>query len=92
MSKKVIIHIDDDVYKTLADHANAEKRSIASFIEMAAMQYTKESEFVDIDEMSDIIEDSGLIKRLKQGMGDAKARRGRKISVLTASHRKEAYR
>ena len=77
MPKTITMRLDDDAYKTLAERASAEKRSISSFIEMAALQYTKESEFVDIEEMSDIIEDKGLIRRLRQGIRDAKARRGR---------------
>lgn len=77
MAKTITIRIEDDVYRTFVDRAAAEKRSISSFIEMAALQYTKESEFVDIEEMSDIIEDKGLIRRLKQGIRDAKAKRGR---------------
>lgn len=80
MAKTITIRLKDDIYKTFADHAEAEKRSIASFIEMAAFQYTKESEFVDIEEMGDIIDDPGLIRRLKQGIADARARRGRFVA------------
>ena len=80
MPKTITIRIEDDIYKTFADRAEAEKRSISSFIEMAALQYTKESEFVDIEEMSDILEDSGLIRRLKKGIRDTKARKGRFVA------------
>lgn len=80
MPKTVTIRIEDDVYKTFADHAEAEKRSISSFIEMAALQYTKESEFVDVEELEDILEDTGLIRRLKQGIRDAKAGKGRFVA------------
>lgn len=80
MPKTITIRIDDGVYKTFAEHAEAEKRSISSFIEMAALQYTKASEFVDIDEMGDILEDNGLVRRLKQGISDAKARKGRFVA------------
>lgn len=80
MAKTVTIRIEDEVYKTFSEHAEAEKRSISSYIELAALQYAKESEFVDMDEMSDILEDEGLIRRLKQGIRDAKARKGRFVA------------
>lgn len=80
MPKTITIRINNDVYKTFVDHAEAEKRSISGFIEMAALQYTKESEFVDIEEMGNILEDDGLIRRLKQGINDAKARKGRFVA------------
>lgn len=80
MPKTITMRIDDDVYETFAEHAEAEKRSISKFIEMAALQYTKESEFVDIEEMADILDDDGLIRRLKQGMADAKAGKGKIVA------------
>ena len=55
MPKTITMRVNDETYKTFANHAEAEKRSISTFIEMAALQYTKESEFVDIEEMGDMI-------------------------------------
>lgn len=78
--KTITIRVNNDVYKTFAEHAEAERRSISSFIEMAVLQYTKESEFVDIEEMSDILEDDGLIRRIKAGIADAKAKRGKFVA------------
>lgn len=77
MAKTVTLRIEDEVYKTFLEHAEAEKRSLSSFIELAALQYARELEFVDIEEMNDILGDAGLVKRLKQGIKDANARRGR---------------
>ena len=80
MPKTITLRINDKEYKTLAEHAEVEKRSIANFIEMAALQYAKESDFADIEEMNDILEDEGLIKRIKQGINDAKAGKGRFVA------------
>jgi predicted transcriptional regulator len=80
MPKTITLRIKDDVYRTLSERAEAEKRSISNFIEMAALQYTKESEFVDIEEMTDIIKDEGLIKRMKQGIRDARSGKGRFVA------------
>jgi predicted transcriptional regulator len=80
MPKTITLRIDDDVYKTLSEHAESEKRSISNFIEMAALQYAKESEFVDIEEMHDIMGDKGLIRRMRRGIKDATAKRGRFVA------------
>ncbi|PIR16952.1 MAG: CopG family transcriptional regulator [Deltaproteobacteria bacterium CG11_big_fil_rev_8_21_14_0_20_49_13] len=80
MPKTITLRINDKEYKTLAERAEAEKRSISNFIEMAALQYIKESEFADIEEMNDIMDDEGLLKRLKQGMNDAKSGKGRFVA------------
>jgi uncharacterized protein (DUF1778 family) len=80
MPKTITLRINDKEYKTLAEHAEAEKRSIANFIEMAALQYAKESDFADVEEMNDILEDEGLVKRIKQGLNDAKAGKGRFVA------------
>ena len=80
MPKTITIRMDDDDYKTLSEHAAAEKRTISNFIELAALQYAKESEFVDTEEMTDILEDKPLLNRLKQGIKDAKARKGRLVA------------
>lgn len=80
MPKTITLRIDDDDYKTLAEHAEAERRPISNFIEMAALQYAREQEFVDIEEMHDILSDKSLIRRMRKGISDAKARRGRVIA------------
>jgi predicted transcriptional regulator len=80
MPKTITIRMDDDVYKTLSEHATAEKRSISNFIEVAALQYARETEFVDIEEMNNILEDKSLINRIKQGIRDAKTRKGRFVA------------
>ena len=80
MPKTVTIRMNDGTYKKLSEHAAAEKRSISNFIELAALQYAKESEFADTEEMNDILEDKPLIERMKQGMRDAKVRKGRFVA------------
>ncbi len=80
MAKTVTLRIDDKVYKTFSERAMAEKRSLASFIELAALQYAKESEFVELEEMNDILNDKTLLHKIKQGIKDAKAKRGKYIA------------
>ena len=54
-----------------------ENRSISNFVETAAMKYIEEIEFADDLEMETIESDRELIEGIRQGIDDAKARRGR---------------
>ncbi|MFA4874497.1 MAG: ribbon-helix-helix protein, CopG family [bacterium] len=80
MAKTVTIRVEDDVYKDFARHAEEEKRSLGKFIENAVIQYTKRSAFADDEELREIAEDEGLVRRLKQGVEDAKKGRGRFVA------------
>ena len=77
MSKTVSLRIDDDVYKHLQAHAEAENRSLSNFIETAAMRYMELIDYADEFEMAEIAGNTMLLQRLKQGMDDANNRRGR---------------
>lgn len=80
MAKTVTIRIEDDIYESFARHAEEEKRSLSKFIEHAVIQYTKRSAFTDDEEMREISEDEGLVRRIKQGTEDAKKGRGRFVA------------
>ncbi|MFH1830607.1 MAG: ribbon-helix-helix protein, CopG family [Pseudomonadota bacterium] len=80
MAKTVTIRIEDDIYESFARHAEEEKRSLNKFIEHAVIQYTKRSAFIDDEEMREISEDEGLLRRMKQGIEDAKKGRGRFVA------------
>ena len=56
-----------------------ENRSISNFVETAAMKYIEEIEFADDLEMEAVESDRELIKGIRQGIDDAKARRGRLV-------------
>ena len=48
------------------------KRKISSFIEYATLQYLTSSQYVDSNEMNEILEDKELLKSLEQGLKEAK--------------------
>ena len=77
MSKTLTVRLDDEVYRTFAEAARAERRSIANLIEVAALAHVRASQFVDDPEMAEILRDDALQARLRQGSADARARRGR---------------
>lgn len=79
MPKTVTVRLPDDSYEKISDHANADKRSISSFIELAVEQYIKQIEFTDDEEMIELLKNEELIERLKRGSADAKKGKGKFI-------------
>ncbi len=77
MSKTITLRVADDVYETFSEAAAAEKRSMSNLIETAALDRIREQQFADEYEMAEILSNEALVKRLKQGSKDARARRGR---------------
>jgi predicted transcriptional regulator len=79
MSKTVTIRLDDDVYAELREAAEAEDRPLSNLIEVAALARVREQQFVDDVEMAEILANEKLLKRLRAGSRDARARRGRLV-------------
>ncbi len=77
MAKTVTMRLEEETYRVFVQAAQAERRSLANFIETAALQHIRENNFVDDAEMGEILSRPELVKRLKAGSADAKKRRGR---------------
>lgn len=77
MPKTVTLRLEDEVYETLIQHSEAEKRPLSNYIEMAALEYTRAQEFVDDEEMLAILSNQELLGRIRKGSRDAKKRKGR---------------
>jgi predicted transcriptional regulator len=65
--KTLTMRVDDDTYNSIKLAANGTKRNISNFLEFATMQYLNSSNFIDDVEMSEILNDKELIKKLKIG-------------------------
>lgn len=70
--KTVTMRIDDSIYDMLKLAAEGQKRNVSNFIEFATMQYLGSSQFVESDEMNEILEDKELVKNLIHGLEDLK--------------------
>jgi uncharacterized protein (DUF1778 family) len=70
--KTVTMRVDDSVYDIIKLAADGQKRNLSNFIEFATMQYLTSSQFVDNDEMSEIMNDKELVKNLMDGLNDFK--------------------
>lgn len=65
--KTVTMRVDDAIYQMIKTAADGQKRNISNFIEYATMQYLSSSQYVDENEMNEILNDKELVKSLKQG-------------------------
>jgi len=70
--KTVTMRVDDSVYNMIKLAAQGQKRNLSNFIEFATMQYLTSSQFVQKDEMTEILEDKELVENLMNGLEDFK--------------------
>ncbi|CAK8719723.1 CopG family transcriptional regulator [Candidatus Electrothrix laxa] len=68
--KTMTIRVDDVTYGMIKTAADGQKRNLSNFIEYAVLQYLSSAQYVDSDEMDEILQDAELIKNLKSGMND----------------------
>ena len=76
MAKTVTLRLRDDVYEELREAAVAERRSLSNLVETAALAWIREAQFVDDEEVAQILSDDALIKRLKTGSQQARRHKG----------------
>jgi len=70
--KTVTMRVDDSVYNMIKLAAEGQRRNLSNFIEFATIQYLTSSQFVEKDEMAEILEDKDLVKNLMNGLEDFK--------------------
>ena len=80
MSRIVTLRLDDDAYRELREAAEAENRPLSNLIETAALRRIREERFVDDAEMSEILGNKPLIRRLRTGSNQARQRKGRFVA------------
>lgn len=77
MPRTITLRLDEDAYRFFHAFALADRRTISNLIETSALRHLEECLFVDEAEMESVRSDRKLVRRLKRGSADAKARRGR---------------
>ena len=70
--KTVTMRVDDSIYDMIKLAAKGQKRNLSNFIEFATIQYLTSSQFVEKDEMNEILEDKDLVENLMNGREDFK--------------------
>ena len=71
--KTLTLRVDDDTYSMIKLASNGAKRNISNFIEYATIQYLNSSQYIDNNEMHDILNDKELIESLDQGLKEVKS-------------------
>jgi len=72
--KTVTLRVDDEVYNMIKLASQGAKRNISNFIEYATLQYLTSTQYIENEEMNEILNDEELIKSLNQGLKEAKER------------------
>jgi len=70
--KTVTMRVDDSIYNMIKLAAEGQRRNLSNFIEFATMQYLTSSQFVENNEMTEILEDTELVENLMNGLEDFK--------------------
>ena len=77
MYKTITLRLKDEIYNIFFEMAKAENRSLSNLIETSALNNIREQQFVDDVEMAEISENQDLLKRIRKGSREAKAKKGR---------------
>ena len=77
MSKTVTLRLKDEIYNIFYEMAKAENRSLSNLIETAALNKIREQQFVDDEEMAEILSNQDLLRRIKEGSNEARSLKGR---------------
>lgn len=76
MTKAATVRLETDAYEELREAAAAERRPLSRFIATAALAQVREAQFVDDEEMAEILSDEALSRRLAAGSQQARQRKG----------------
>lgn len=70
--KTLTLRVDDDIYNMIKQASDGAKRNISNFIEYATLQYLTSSQYIDNNEMIEILDDKDLVESLNQGLEEVK--------------------
>ena len=76
MTRTVTLWLGEEVYEEFREAAAAERRTLSNLIETAALARIRETQFVDDEEMNEILSNDALVGGLKTGSQQARRREG----------------
>ena len=79
MAKTLTLRIDERTYRAFREAAEADRRSLANWVETAALRHLEESRFTDEEETREILSDKSLMRRLRAGLRDVARGRVRRV-------------
>jgi len=77
MARTITLRIEDEKYKLIKKHAEADNRSLSNYIETATLNFIRDIDYCDEFEMSSILSDQKLLQDLQKGSKDAKNKKGK---------------
>ena len=85
MGKTVTLRLDDATYELIKNAARGDRRSIANYIEYAAVSFVAQHAHVSDEEMEGILQDTELTNSLKEGHTEYRAGRYRVATSIPSS-------
>ena len=79
MGKTVTLRLDDATYELIKNAALGDRRSIANYIEYAAVSFVAQHAHVSDEEMEEILQDTALTSTLEEGQTEYRAGRYRVV-------------
>ena len=79
MSRTITVRLDDATYEMIRSAARGDRRSVANFIEYAAVSFVSQHGQVSDEEMDEILQDAELGSDLEAGRADYRERRYRVV-------------
>ena len=70
------MRLEEEVYEEFREAAAAERRTLSNLIETAALARIRETQFLDDEEMTEILSNDALVGSLKTGSQQARRRKG----------------
>jgi predicted transcriptional regulator len=70
--KTVTMRVDDITWRMISAAAEGQRRSLSNFLEFAVLQYLSSVQYVDDEEMEEVMRDKELVRHLQQGMYELK--------------------
>lgn len=77
MAKTVTVRLDDATYEMIRSAALGDRRSVANFLEYAAVSFLAQHAQVSDEEMDEILGDDGLARELEAGRTEYREHRYR---------------
>jgi hypothetical protein len=77
MSKTITLRISEDHYEAFKKYAKQDNRKISNAIETLALRQLETTQFVGKLEMEGILADKDLLGRIRRGVKQAGAKKGR---------------
>ena len=79
MARTITVRLDDTTYEMIRSAARGDRRSVANFLEYAAVSFVAQHAQVSDEEMDELLGDPDLARELEEGRADYREHRYRVV-------------